>query len=127
MKKMRNGPLAGLKDQSQIRDFVQKCAQLYKNRKLQTDQLDKLTQLTESTINTEFGKEISLDISAGQNGQMMFDIAKHQISQHVPLTFTKHIAVGNTAINLLLANERDPEKAFSGCADYGEEADDSEG
>lgn len=115
MKKMQNGPLAGLKDRSQIRDFVQKCTQLYKNRKLQTDQLDKLTQLTESTVDTDFGKEISLDITKSwvQNDQVMFDIAKHQLSQHVPVSYTKHLAVGNNAINLLLANEEDPQKPFS--------------
>ena len=92
MKKLQDGPLLAIKDEQKVKQFVDICAQLYRNRQTEHQTLDKLEAIHFSTGENATDFEGTTGISEGQedmgvqateNNQLLFDIMRSKLSANV--------------------------------------------
>ena len=114
MKKLQSGPLLAIKDSKKVKQFIENCSKLYRNRQLESQQLNKLEAMhfsaEEGTIDYE-GPTLSTDghdddagLQATENNQLLFDIMKSKMSANVHPVTSQHLAVGQHCVNMLLRN-----------------------
>ena len=112
MKKLQSGPLLAIKDEQKVKQFVDNCAKLYRNRQTEHQTLNKLEAIHfsagenatdfEGTTGISDGQEEDEGVQAAENNNLLFDIMRSKLSANVHAVTSQHLAVGQHCINMLL-------------------------
>ena len=112
MKKLQDGPLLAIKDAQKVKQFVDNCSKLYRNRQVEHQTLNKLEAIHfstaespadyEGTTASAEGQDDDMGVQAAENNQLLFDIMRSKLSANVHAVTSQHLAVGQHCINMLL-------------------------